>query len=1047
MKRAKVWSSLRLTLLLAAGCGGRTSDSLTTVSSALDATSVLGFESATQWSATAGTLSTSTTHDQGAKSVALSAGISYVEVSNAPAPLPTLSGITATVAYDIRLASTVAWGYAALSINSPQAGIYNDWISQVSLVGVPAGTFQTVSFMLPSTVVTALAKTYSDLTFKVILNIPPTTGLTDLDNLRFVSGAALLAKTVFGHPDFTTVVPNEVVSNRVFNPAGVFVDRSATPNRVYVFDSGNMRVLGFDSLGTCSGGSAPGTACTDDLDCPGSGAACSITGTKAPKLIFGQKDGQSATCNGDSTDTLPASASTLCPLPYPRAISLLESAEANSIATDSAHNLYVPDKWNHRILKYNDPFSTNDTTADFVWGQPDFASRQCNQDLGAPTASTLCLNDETTGIHVSGNETGTGVDVDSQGNVWVTDVANNRVLRFPSNSKTANLVLGQSTFTSGASDPTECASTGPSTGQHLCWPKVVRYNATTNQVYVVDWRGGDSIVGTSANASFRVLIYNAPFSNGMSASDILVGSDFGTINTSLQRWRRPTGLEIPAGSTNAFWLSDSKHSRLLYYTKASGSWQATKVLSQANLTDVYEIGVNCGGGSVPNDQCLAAEPDGSFGLDSAGNLYTTDIDEMKMMRFPTNTLPNAPLASGTGAAMPANAILFPAPAGSGVFVNQVSAKGLYSIGSTALIKYPAGTTPATQLVVADQFRVPFWNGYATRASGDPADGVLYQASSSTQIPSSQGALQTVVANSTGSKIFVAGQAQIDVFKGPLTLNQAPFASLPLTLPFRLGGNTGAMAVEGLAYDETNDVLWIADHTGHRVLRLPAPLGANPTVNLVLGQPSATSLNPNRGLDDEQANNMACPSVQPDGFGNMSGVHIDKQGNLYVMDGTHEGWQCSNDRALEYDASALLPAAGQDFFCGVMDSGCTTYRRPTRVYGPADFVHKDQSEGGPTNTPNTPISVAFDASNHMMMTVDGYGNPLDKRVFFYANPVPTCGNPSAGCAVGPTKILPLPAAQPTDAAFDPDGNLVVSDQTWPRVTFFAGADVAAWMSAP
>jgi sugar lactone lactonase YvrE len=1047
MIRSKVFVGLSLALPAVAACSGHESDieRIGSVSGALDPASVLGFESATQWATTAGSLGTSSTRDQGSFSVAISSGVSYVEVSNAPAPLSTLTGVTSTVSVDIRLSSTVSWGYAALSINSSQAGIYNAWISQVSLVGVSAGSFNTVSFMLPSNIVTALSGTYSDLTFKVILNIPPTTGLTYLDNLRFVQGPSLLAKTVFGHNDLKTTVPNEVVANRMFTPGGVYVDRSTTPNRVYVFDSGNMRILGFDSLGSCSGGSSPGKACTNDLDCPGTGATCSIDSNKVPKLVFGQKDALSATCNGDNEDTLPASASTLCSQPYPRAISLLESGDGLSMVTDSAHNFYLADKWNHRVLKYNDPFSNSDVTADYVWGQPDFTSRQCNQD-STPSASTLCLNTETTGIHISGDQMGTGVDVDPQGNVWVTDVGNNRVLRFPPNSKTANLVLGQSGFTSVGRDPTECNYGAASTGQHLCWPKVVRYNSTTNQVFVIDWRAGDSINDPNAPVfgDFRVLIYNSPFASGMSASEVLVGSDFGTINTSVQRWRRPTGLDFEPGSSNSFWFSDSKHDRLLFYTKASGSWQATKVLSQANLTDVYEIGVNCANGTLPNDSCLISAPNGGMGIDSAGNLYVTDGVEYRVMRFTSNP-PNAQVGSGTGSAIAANAILYPLPSNTTVAANKVSAKGLYSANGSVLIKYPAGTSPQTQLLVLDQDRAVFWNNYATRASGDPADGVLYQSDLNSQLDA-VGTLGVVTANTSGSKIFIVTESEIDVYQGPLTTGMAPFTTIPLVLPFRLGGSTGTLQPVGLAYDEPNDVLWIADHTGHRVLRLASPLSANRVINLVLGQPSAASLNPNRGLDDENANGMACPSVQPDGFGNMSGVHLDKQGNLYVLDGTHEGWQCSNDRALEYDASALLPAQNQDFFCGVLDSGCTTYRRPTRVYGPADFTHKDQSEGGPTNTPNTPISVAFDSNNHMMMVVDGYGNPLGKRVFFYSNPVPSCTLIS-GCPVSPSKILPFAAAQPTDVEFDPDGNMIIMDQTWTRVGFFASSDVTTWMNAP
>jgi hypothetical protein len=81
-----------------------------------------------------------------------------------------------------------------------------------------------------------------------------------------------------------------------------------------------------------------------------------------------------------------------------------------------------------------------------------------------------------------------------------------------------------------------------------------------------------------------------------------------------------------------------------------------------------------------------------------------------------------------------------------------------------------------------------------------------------------------------------------------------------------------------------------------------------------------------------------------------------------------------------------------------------------------------------------------------MTVDGYGNPQGNRVFFYASPVPTC-TASGGCAVAPTKIFPMTASQATDSSWDADGNLVVADQTWTRVLFFAGADVRSWMSAP
>jgi hypothetical protein len=873
----------------------------------------------------------------------------------------------------------------------------------------------------------------------------------------------LTARTVFGHTDFKGAVPNEVVANKAFNPQGVVVDKSTSPNRVYVFDSSNMRILGFSSLGTCSGGTSPGKACTNNLDCPGSGASCAITGTKAADLIFGQKDATSATCNGDNTQSLAASASTLCSQVYPRAISLLESPEPASMAIDAQHNLYVPDKWNHRVVKYNDPFANNDVVADFVWGQPDFAQRLCNQGLSAPTASTLCLNSETTGVHVTGNEEGAGVEVDPSGNLWVADVGNNRVLRFPPNSATANLVLGQPNFASNAQS-SECALGAASTGQNLCWPKLVRYDAKNNRLFVIDWRGDTDLSG-----DFRVLIYNKPtsgdFTNQMPATETLVGKDMGDANRGKVQptepdWRRIEGLEFPGdymtnpANANSFWLSDSKHSRVLYYTKASGSWQAKKVLGQGNLTDVYLPGFtspgtyNCAGG-LSSDQCYAGAPAGSMGVDSANNIYLAEVDNQRVMRYAGNPA-DAPTGASTGTAPAANAILFPVPSNTTINVNQIGGHGLYSPNNVLLVKYPSGTTPSSQMIVFDQFRALFWNGYDTKTSGSVADGVLYQPDLATHSDTGTGVLHGIAANSTGSKIFVGASGHIDVFAGPLTTNKQPFATISGNINFRLGGSTGAINVQGLAYDEANDVLWIGDNWnanggGSRVLRVTSPL-SNPVINLVLGQPSATSVKPNRGLDTPSGtNNLACPSRQADSFGWMTAIRLDTKGNLYVVDATHEGWQCSNNRVLEFDAATLVPASNQDFFCGVADAGCTTPRRAKRVYGPADFTSLDMNENGPTDTPNTPISVSFDAQNHMLMTVDGYGNPQGKRVFFYKDPVPTCS--SSGCAVASTKIFPMLSSQPTDSYWDPSGNVVVMDQTWTRVLFFAGADVSTWISAP
>ena len=90
-------------------------------------------------------------------------------------------------------------------------------------------------------------------------------------------------------------------------------------------------------------------------------------------------------------------------------------------------------------------------------------------------------------------------------------------------------------------------------------------------------------------------------------------------------------------------------------------------------------------------------------------------------------------------------------------------------------------------------------------------------------------------------------------------------------------------------------------------------------------------------------------------------------------------------------------------------------------------------------------MTFDAQNRMILSVDAYGNLFNERVYYYANPVPTC-NQSGGCFVPATAIFPSSNSQAASVSFDATGNLAVLDHTWNRVLFYKGADVTAWMAA-
>lgn len=356
------------------------------------------------------------------------------------------------------------------------------------------------------------------------------------------------ADIVIGKPDFTNISPYTVVANRLYIPHGVIVDRTSTPNKMYIYDSGNNRILGISNLTACL------AASTNPLNC-------------MPDLVIGQPDFSKAGCNGDSGfQNFPtravASASTICTLPED-ANSVSEGGSGSSMDIDTSGNLYVTDFFNHRVLKYNQPFTT-DKIADDVWGQTNFALNTCNKGLSNPDATTLCFS------WGENNNWTAGVDVDESGNLWVVDSGNNRVLRFPPGSKTANLVLGQSSFTTRGS--------GSELNQ-LRSPAAVRVNPQ-GKVYVAD------------HGNNRVLVYDVPVTG---ASGRLFGSGF----------LAPSSIDLdfdPVKTTQSgVWITNKHHSTL-------------ELWNETTNTMVTYLGWR-DNGNIINDGS------GSVGIDSTGNKY------------------------------------------------------------------------------------------------------------------------------------------------------------------------------------------------------------------------------------------------------------------------------------------------------------------------------------------------------------------------------------------------------------------------------------------
>jgi len=781
---------------------------------------------------------------------------------------------------------------------------------------------------------------------------------------------------VFGQADLTQVGVNQVVPNRVFHPTGALIDRmpAPTPSRLWVFDSGNNRILGFRTVGRCTGGPTPNAACTENSGC-GSGGACTSTLNRNADLVLGQPSSSDrSACNGDSTRRLPAARSSLCLTPFPYTVSPLEGPVGGQMATDNAHNLYVVDPFNNRVLRFDDPF-TKDTLPDKVWGQADYTSRECNRGFGAAAGDRLCTGDMD---HLTVNFFSSGVDVTPDGStIWVADLGNHRVLRIPTSGTSANLVLGQPNL---QTVNVSCAAPYPMTA--LCKPNAVRFDPATNRLFVLD--------GEGVNA--RLVVFNNPSVNGQAASAVWAppaGTTF--------FWAR--GLTLDPTTPGAIWVNDTDNSRMLQYINGV----PTRVLSKGDFTTTGCVGGLQGDGALYPQVC---GPHGSLGIDRDGTVYSGDLQEQHLEKFPGPI----PLPNAQHIARSPDGYLLDDGSFQG---NKIGPAGFDNPGHVLLT--PFG------MVVSDRQRLLFWTNYSTGPlNGGAASGVLGQNDAfgwQRQDINHGGDFGGMAVDGSRQLLYATIGPFIAAWstQGGLVSAAEPAFEIESPLPVRGGGSIDFEA-SGIAVDPATDSAWITDGSHNRIMRVLNLSQSTRQVDTVIGQPDDATSECNRGNGRNlPVANGFCAPVQ---------VTTDILGNLYVVDGV---WESNgNQRALEFDRAALPPIPSPQVF---WPSGGPS---ATRVYAKHSFTDV-ACDGDFVHQPCTPTSLSFEpGSNRMIMTVDACGqncptNPLEQRVFIYNTPVP-----AGVTAPVPSGNVPLPFNQAGSSAWDSSHRLAVLDHTWNRV---------------
>ncbi len=416
--------------------------------------------------------------------------------------------------------------------------------------------------------------------------------------LQFAPGSKSAA-LVWGQTGFTQNGPNQIKPGSINAPYKMAIDYSQAPYALYVSDFGNNRVLVWKDSTAFQNG--------DPAD-----------------LVIGQPDLYTAAPNVDTQGSANPSATSL-------------SSPAGIAVNPNSGTLYVADSGNNRVLRYPRPVAqTGRITPDAVIGQVDFNSSTS----AAVNAASL--------------NTPTGLALSANGDLFVADTGNNRVLEFPNAAGTGTVavrVYGQ---------PNMSSSVRPAqvTAQTLAAPRGLLVDAGSN-LYVVD-------AGNNRVVVFAYTEDAPPY--GAQAAYILGGNGI------------KTPVDVSVDSTGAIYVSDSGNNRVLIFSSPISITQPSLmgVVGQQNATSTAANWDATNGLASP-DSLYA--PLGVY-VDRQDTLYVGDSGNSRVLQFlkaaaATNAATfqsGAPVAQGGLATLTGDALAVPPDAspGSGPWPSQLA---------------------------------------------------------------------------------------------------------------------------------------------------------------------------------------------------------------------------------------------------------------------------------------------------------------------------------------------------------------------------------------
>ena len=790
------------------------------------------------------------------------------------------------------------------------------------------------------------------------------------------------AVRVLGQANFTSEVSGQ-------GATGIDAAYSVTvdPNtgKVFLTDRKNHRVLRFAGLPSLESGAAA-EAVLGQPDMNGHSAACTVAGLNGPVAVWvdwwsnlwvSDRLNNRVLRYASASDIASGAAATQVLGQADFTTCTAGSADQThfngpyGLFVDTAQRLWVADRNNHRVLRF-------DTASSLDNGAP------ANAVLGH-----LFFTDNADGGNMNGFTQPESVLGDLQGNLWVADVGNNRVLRFDNaaslpNGANASGLLGQSNYT------------------------VYTSGATASKMYdpdglALDWHTGRLFVADGSNN--RILYFNQALTkaDGANADGVLGQANF-TDNAANRGSATPTasGLEWPA---------------LLYYDHLSdGLWVPDFGNRRALLFGAHHmLVIGHGGGesgslvNLPHDDTSPQVNDAThFGAVDLGasvehtfTLRNSGVWKIALNGTPKIAISGPDTADFTILNQPQDTFLEPGTDLDFVIRFTPSLNGLRQAHVTIVYTddeytnysfdiagvgnpYYASNFHAADLVLGQTNLFAESFGFGTSRMHQPTD---------------------IAMDPTTGKLFVSDSANNRVLRFPNlnSLNTGSPCEVVLGQP-DINTVASGLAADRMdfprgIYVDADGSLWVADRSNHRVLRFSnaSQLSSGAVADLVLGQINFTTNTPGAG---------------PFGMNGPMEVLVDAAENLWVAD-------TNNNRVLHYADSANMQS----------------HQAASGVFGQMNF--DDVAAAAGSDHLNLPTGLVMDTTGQLWVTDTG-----NHRILRFDDAAILSNGPTANQVLGQvnyTDAAPATAANrlrlPTGIAIDAAGRLWVADTSNHRILRF------------